>query len=168
MINGRMIFLKCIDFPRRFSNHVVYCTIDSRYNCTNLLLLRPLSAIPTYSCTKRAACIKLARFDYFEGQIFGWVDQGFVVGSGARVGGRVGGVDVGTIWGVDVLTGVTGVLVGGMGVKVSVGAAVGTAVVGVGGMVGRGVLLEAGKVAVEDGLGVGVKYGTGVGGRRGT
>jgi hypothetical protein len=67
-----------------------------------------------------------------------------------------------------VLTGVTGVLVGGIGVFVSVGSAVGTAVVGGGGRVGRGVLLGDGNVAVEDGHGVGEKYGIGVGGKRGT
>ena len=81
---------------------------------------------------------------------------GASVGVGGITGGEVG-------CGVNVLVGVTGVLVAGMEVFVSVGAVVGT-----GDDVGRGVLFETGTVAVDDGLGVGLKYGIGVGGKRGT
>ena len=66
---------------------------------------------------------------------------------------------------VRVFVGMTVVAVGrgvfvGAGTVGCVGVAVGT-----GGDVGRGVLFGTGKVAVYEGLGVGLRYGIGVGGK---
>jgi len=99
---------------------------------------------------------------------------GEVTGEGTGVNVRVvgeTGVSVG-VTGVSVgagVVGVTGMSVGVTGVSVGVtGVSVGAGVVGTGAIVGRGVLVEAGNVAVDDGRGVGLKYGIGVGGKRGT
>lgn len=63
----------------------------------------------------------------------------------------------------------TGVVAVGRGVFVGAGAVgCGGVAVGTGGAVGRGVLFGTGKVAVDEGLGVGLRYGIGVGGKWGT